>query len=256
MTPGAGRSEAADPEARLDWLRRRLDRSGSVTIGEAADSLGTSGMTIRRDLATLEGLGEARRVRGGAQALGPSPFRDRSPLNARAKVAIAEKAVPMVPSTGAIAIDSSSTMACLANLLTSARDLLVVTNGLEAFDALQGRPGIRAVLTGGHRDPRTTSLVGPMAEATVRSFRYDVAFVSSAAVDADQGGLEATPEEASIVQALAGQARRVVLGADSSKVGATAPVVALRWSQTDLLVTELAPRSGRLAGLRGSVGLR
>ena len=256
MTPAAERSEAVDPEARLDWLRTRLDRSGSVTIAEAVEALGASGMTIRRDLATLEGLGEARRVRGGAQALGPSPFRARSPLHARAKVAIAEKVLPMVPSTGTIAIDSSSTMACLANVLASARDLLVVTNGLEAFDALQGRPGIRAVLTGGERDPRTTSLVGPVAEATARSFRYDVAFVSSAAVDLEQGGLEATPEEASIVQALAGQARRVVLGADSSKVGASAPVVGLPWDQTDLFVTELAPRSERLADLRGVVELR
>lgn len=255
MTAGDGSSDPAGPQARLDWLRRRLDAAGSVTIHEAVDALGASGMTIRRDLAALEALGAARRVRGGAQALGPSPFRTRSPLNARAKAAIAEKVLAMVPTTGTIAIDSSSTMACLANKLSSARDLLVVTNGLEAFDALQNRPGIRAVLSGGERDPRTTSLVGPVAEATARAFRYDVAFVSSAAVDLDQGGLEATPEEASIVQVLTGQARRVVFGADSSKVGTTAPVVGLPWDRTDLFVTELAPGSDRLDGLRGVVEL-
>lgn len=239
------------PSDRLDWFRRRLTDTGSVTIDEAVEALGISGMTVRRDLDTLEALGEARRVRGGALAVGPSPFRTRSPLNARAKVAIAEKLLPMVPTSGAIAIDSSSTMACLANILVAARDLLVVTNGLETFEALQGRPGIRPVLTGGDRDERTSSLVGPVAEATARSFRYDAVFLSVAALDSALGGLEVTPEEASIDRTFVAASERVVLGADTSKidVGAGAPVLAVEWSDVDVLVTELAPDSKRLRDL-------
>lgn len=241
---------APGAQVRLDWLRRRLADDGSVTIAAAVAELGASGMTIRRDLATLEALGQARRVRGGAQALGPSPFRDRSPRHARAKITIAEKILPMVPATGAIAIDSSSTMACLANLLSSAQDLLVVTNGLEAFDALQGRAGIRPILTGGERDVRTSSLIGPAAESAARAFRYDMVFLSAAALDATSGGLEATPEEASMLQTFAVRADRVVLGADSSKLRAAAPVVGLHWEQVDVLVTELTPHHERLRDLR------
>lgn len=253
MTDRRAPEVVADSGSRLEWLRARLAEFGSVTIAEAVDALGASGMTIRRDLATLEALGDARRVRGGAQALGPSAFRTRSPRNARAKIVIAEKVLPMVPSTGAIAIDSSSTMACLANVLASARDLLVVTNGLEVFDTLQDRPGIRALLTGGERDARTSSLVGPMAEATAGSFRYDAVFLSAAAIDSEVGGLEATPEEASIVQVFAGRADRVVLGVDSSKLHGTSPVVSLRWTQIDLLVTELPAHSERLGLVRDRV---
>jgi DeoR/GlpR family transcriptional regulator of sugar metabolism len=250
----SGRS-ASDSQKRLDWLRTQLAEAGSVTIVGAVEALGASAMTIRRDLATLQALGEARRVRGGAQALGPSLFRTRSPRNARAKIVIAEKVLPMVPPTGAIAIDSSSTMACLANVLASARDLLVITNGLEVFDVLQGRPGIRALLTGGERDERTSSLVGPVACAAAGSFRYDVAFLSAAAVDPRIGGLEATPEEASIVQAFARQSSCVVLGVDSSKLDSDAPVVGLRWEQIDVVVTELSPENERLSAIRGRVPL-
>lgn len=255
MTPTSGTDGARPRDERLDWLRGRLVDAGSVSIVEAVDALGASGMTIRRDLAELEALGEARRVRGGAQALGPSPFRARSPRNARAKVTIAEKVVSLVPATGAIVIDSSSTMACLANLLPSARDLLVVTNGVEAFEALQGRPGIRVVLTGGERDARTSSLVGPVAEATVRSFRFDVAFLSAAAVDVEFGAMEATPEEASIVRAIVERSKQVVLGADGSKLGATAAVTGVAWKSIDLLVTDLPPNSERLSPLGGVVEL-
>ena len=248
-------ADGSTPDARLSWLRHRLADSGAVTITEAAAALGSSTMTIRRDLATLEALGEARRVRGGAQAIGPSPFRSRSPRNARAKIAIAEKLLPMVPGTGAIAIDSSSTMACLANRMLSAQDLLVVTNGLEVFDVLQDRPGIRVIVTGGERDPRTSSLVGPTAATSAASFRYDLAFVSAAGVDVAHGALEATPEEAAIVQAFARASRRVVVGVDSSKVGTSAPVVGLEWRDIDLVVTELSPTHDRVAALTEVVTL-
>lgn len=170
---------------------------------------------------------------------------------------IAEKLLPMVPTSGAIAIDSSSTMACLAHLLVAARDLLVVTNGLETFDSLQGRPGIRPVLTGGDRDQRTSSLVGPIAEATARSFRYDAVFLSVAALDTGLGGREVTPEEASIDHAFVAAAERVVLGADSSKmdVVAGAPVLAVVWSDVDVLVTELAPDSKQVRALAELVSI-
>ena len=253
MTQHRVESSTSVPEDRLAWLRQQLGRGGWVGVGAAAEQLGVSEMTIRRDLATLEALGEARRTRGGAQALGPSPFRERSPRNARAKIAIAEKARALVPVIGAIAIDSSSTMACLANLLGSAQDLIVVTNGPEAFEALQGRPGIRAILTGGERDNRTSSLVGPAAESVAGSFRYDAVFLSCAAIDADLGGLEATPEEAAVLNVFASCAANVVVGADSSKLQGSAPVVALRWSEIDLLVTELAPEHSRFDPVRSSV---
>lgn len=258
MTPSrssAPSNSSLTPQIRLDWLRSRLAESGWVGITEAAAELSASEMTIRRDLATLEALGEARRSRGGAQALGPSSFRTRSPRNSKAKIAIAEKILPMVPPTGAIAIDSSSTMACLANILASAQDLIVVTNGLEAFEALQGRPGIRAVLTGGERDDRTSSLVGPAAESVASSFRYDAVFLSVAAVEGESGCYEATPEEASLLKVFARSATRVVVGIDASKVGASAPALALRWNEVDILITELSPENEVLRGIRQQVAL-
>jgi DeoR/GlpR family transcriptional regulator of sugar metabolism len=112
------------------------------------------------------------------------------------------------------------------------------------------------VLTGGERDPRTSSLVGAAAMSSFAAFRFDVAFLSSAAVDPEHGGLEATPEEAAIDEVLARQARRVVLGADSSKLGASAAMVGLRWADIDLLVTELPPHSERLTALREVVEMQ
>jgi DeoR family fructose operon transcriptional repressor len=57
-------------------------------------------MTIRRDLIELEERGVARRVRGGALALGPHTFAERRQSRSRAKAQIAAKLRPFIPVTG------------------------------------------------------------------------------------------------------------------------------------------------------------
>ena len=150
-------------EERLDWLLQRLGSDGSVTLREAAEALGVSEMTVRRDLEQLEQRGTARRVRGGAKAAGPQTFAKRHHTAAAAKNRIVAKLADLVPTDGAIAFDASSTVMRLAGQLDGARDLTIITNGLDTFTALRGRPGVTALLTGGGLDERTGSLVGPIA---------------------------------------------------------------------------------------------
>ena len=101
-----------------------------------------------------------RRVRGGALALGPQRYSERFGVQARAKERIAAKLASLVPESGAIGIDASSTLQRLATSITGARQLTVATNGLEAFNALRERASGATVPTGGQHDPRTDSLVG------------------------------------------------------------------------------------------------
>ena len=84
-------------EERLQWLSEQLAEHGAVTIAEAAASLDVSEMTIRRALAELEERGTARRVRGGARALGPRRFEQRSHTATRAKAKIAAKLARLLP---------------------------------------------------------------------------------------------------------------------------------------------------------------
>ncbi len=51
---------------RRSLILRELRRTGSVNVTEFAAEIGTSGMTIRRDLAALEAEGALQRVHGGA----------------------------------------------------------------------------------------------------------------------------------------------------------------------------------------------
>ena len=233
-------------ESRLVWIRQRLDDHGQVRIAAAATELDVSEMTIRRDLQELEAQGVARRVRGGAVAVGPMAFADRHKSRARAKARIAAKLLDLVPATGAIGLDASSTLLRLATALGKSRDLIVLTNGWETFHALQGKPGVTPMLTGGELDPRTGSLVGPIAYRAAGSLLMSRLFISAAAVDVEFGPSEPCLEEAEVKRALAGVSGEVVLAVDSTKLKGRSIARSMAWDDVDILVTELEPHDSRL----------
>lgn len=210
-------------------------------------------MTIRRDLDELEALGFARRVRGGAIALGPEPWEQRHQHNARAKARIAEKLLPMVPASGTVAFDASTTIYRLAASIETARDLVVVTNGWDTFHSMRGTPGVSATLTGGSEEPRTGSLVGPMAVRAAQSFLYDTFFSSAAALDLEFGPSEAALAESEVKRAFCQTSNRIVVAVDHSKLGTRAQARVLDFEQIDLLVTDLDPSDHRLDGYRDHI---
>ena len=241
------------PEGRIDEVKSLIAEQGAVRIDELAQSFGVSEMTIRRDLDELETLGFARRVRGGAIALGPEPWEQRHQHNARAKARIAEKLLPLVPMSGTLAFDASTTIYRLAASIEVARDLTVVTNGWDTFHSMRATPGVAAVLTGGTEEPRTGSLVGPMAVRTAQSFNYDLFFGSAAALDVGLGSSEAAQAESEVKRAFSETSGRVVLALDHTKLGTHAPARVFDLGQIDLLVTDLDPFDSLLDPYRNMV---
>lgn len=222
-------------------MRDLIAEQGAARIDELAQSFGVSEMTVRRDLDELEALGFARRVRGGAIALGPEPWEQRHQHNAKAKAKIAEKLLTLVPASGTVAFDASTTIFRLAASIETARDLIVVTNGWDTFHSMKGTPGVSASLTGGSEEPRTGSLVGPMAVRTAQSFLYDTFFGSAAALDPELGSSEAALAESEVKRAFSQTSNRIVLAVDHGKLGTRAQARVFDFEQIDLLVTDLEP---------------
>lgn len=241
------------PEERIVEMRELIAERGAVRIHELAKDFGVSEMTIRRDLDELETLGFARRVRGGAIALGPEPWEQRHQHNARAKARIAEKLRPLIPASGTVAFDASTTIYRLAASIETARDLSVVTNGWDTFHSMKGMPGVTALLTGGTEEPRTGSLVGPMAVRTAQSFLYDTFFGSAAALDPELGSSEAALAESEVKRAFSQTSSRIVIAVDQSKLGTRAPARVFDFEQVDLLVTDLDPSDQLLDPYRDMV---
>jgi len=241
---------AMGPEERAREIEQLTARQGQVRIDELARLLHVSEMTIRRDLDELQGLGVLRRVRGGAVAVGPEPFAERHRTDARAKGLISEKLELLVPDRGTVAFDASTTVHRFAADRRGATDLVVVTNGIDTFQVLRDKPGISPTLTGGHLEPRTGSLVGPVATRSASDFLFDVLVCSAAAVDPVLGASEASVDEAEVKRSLQGTSARVVLAVSHTKLGARAQARVFEPREIDVIVTDLDPDDERLAAYR------
>lgn len=243
-------------EERKAAILTAVNAEGSVQLDELATRLEVSPMTVRRDLDELESEGLLRRVRGGAIAItGPRLFGERRAVRTRAKQTIAAKAATLLPASGAIALDASSTVGTLAGALNAHGDLVVVTNSYENFSALGASGGITPVLIGGEQDPTTGSFIGRIACDAADSMLYQTFFTSAAAVHPVHGSSEVSLPESQVKRAFAARSTRTVLCADSSKLGAVAVASAFSFDEVDVLITELDPADTALDAYRGAVDL-
>ncbi|QIK62469.1 DeoR/GlpR transcriptional regulator [Leucobacter viscericola] len=247
-------SGSIDAERRRKDLADLIARGEEISIDEARLKFNVSAMTIRRDIEALENEGVVRRVRGGAvSAPAPRSYDDRLATRSAAKLAIARKALALVPHRGAIALDASTTVHALAEILGGDRELTVCTNSVQTFEVLTRLNGIDAQLTGGSYERVTGSLVGPIANAGARLLFTQVFFTSAAALHPEGGTSESSLAEAEVKRHLAESAERTVLCVDSSKLGGRSVGAALELASVSTLITELPADDPRLDPYRHSV---
>ncbi|ARZ66307.1 DeoR/GlpR family DNA-binding transcription regulator [Streptomyces sp. HU2014] len=235
----------------LDEVRRR----GGVRVNELTRRLNVSDMTVRRDLDALARQGVVEKVHGGAvpvtEATAHEPgFEAKSALELAAKEDIARAAARMAARGGAIALAGGTTVFALAQRLVDVPDLTVVTNSVRAADVFHtaqrsvsstgpaARPGAATVvLTGGVRTPSDT-LVGPVADAAIRSLHFDVLFIGVHGISAEAGLSTPNLAEAETNRHFVRAARRVVVLADHTKWGTVALSSFATLDEVDALVTD------------------
>jgi DeoR/GlpR family transcriptional regulator of sugar metabolism len=227
-------------DERLISLVNELQAVGRVDVSAAAARLGTTQMTIRRDLDVLVQRGVARRVRGGAVSLlargDEIPFWMRELERPEAKTRIGEAAARLLRDGEAVAIDSGTTALECARALFERR-LTVLTVSLRAADLLADSPTINLILPGGEvrRDERT--LVGPAAVAGIASLRLDAVILGACGLT--DGTVTAYDiGDAAVKQALIDVSVRVIVAAESSKLDRTGMAVVCAGERVDVIVTD------------------
>lgn len=210
----------------LNFERRQeildiLLREKCVTVEFLCKKLFASGATIRRDLTEMERLGQLTRIHGGAAlntgSNAEAPLLLRTKKEPDKKRKIAELALPYLNGVKTVFMDSSSTVAALAQMMTGFSGLSIVTNGLLTAETLKERTQCGVYLTGGQL-AGNYSLVGKAAVDTISATCADVLFFSCCGLT-ENGTWEATEENAIIKSALVKGAKKKVLLCDSTKLG-------------------------------------
>ena len=210
---------------RLSTILERLAADGTVGVAELCDDLDVSAATIRRDLELLEVQRLLARTHGGAVTLGvlyELPLRYKSGRRLGEKRRIAKAAAELVADGVAVGLTGGTTCTEVARALVEHQRLTVVTNALNIASELAVRPNLKLVVTGGYARAESYELVGPLAEASLAALNLDIVFLGTDGIDARAGLTTHHEVEAHTNLALIERARRVVVVADSTKIGAVA----------------------------------
>ncbi|MFF6879081.1 MULTISPECIES: DeoR family transcriptional regulator [unclassified Streptomyces] len=243
-------------DARWRTLLELLVERGRLDVEDAAAELGVSAATIRRD---FDGLAEQQmlvRTRGGAVVHGVSyelPLRYKTARHASEKQRIAKAVADLVAPGEAVGLTGGTTTTEVARALAVRGDLVsgesgvsgapaltVVTNALNIANELAVRPQFKIVLTGGVARAQSYELVGPLADGVLGQITVDVAVLGVVAFDVTHGAAAHDEAEAAINRLLCERAERVVVAADSSKLGRRAFARICAAEAVDTLVTDTA----------------
>lgn len=253
-------------QQRLNSLLELVSDRGNVTIAEICVELGVSAATARRDLTRLAEQRLVSRTHGGASALGTGyelPLQYKIARQAEAKLAIARAARDLVGMGDAVGLNGGTTTSEVARVLGKTERLMrsdgeagltVVTNALNIAYELSVRSHVKIVVTGGIARQQSYELVGPLVDAALQQLALDIAFIGVDGLSAEFGATTLHEGEAVVSRMFAAAARRVVVVADSTKLGASTLARICPLEGIHTLVTD-APPAESLAEALAAAGV-
>jgi DeoR family fructose operon transcriptional repressor len=233
----------SDAPARQRFILSQLEARGTVRNSELRETLGTTAMTIWRDLKALEERGLVRRLHGRVtlteKGLNEPHFHSKTDRARQAKEAIAACAASVFVEAGdTLAVDGGTTVAALASQKLPQR-LSILTNSLHNAEAFLRHPSKPSVyLCGGLLRERSGTFIGREALSFFSKRRSKTYFLSATGIDAEAGVTDLTFEDNEVKRAMAAGSERVALLADASKFGNLAPMQVFPLGRIDHLVTD------------------
>lgn len=238
-------SSAKERRAQIvDWV----NKEGWASVSELVKHFGVSEPSIRRDLERLESQDLLRRIHGGALPCCSAEQSDlygrRAAEHPEEKRRIAQAAVKLICPNASILLDSGSTVAEVAKQIASElpqnHNLHVVTNSMPAAQALAHRPDIELLVVGGLYAHKYRTMVGPQAVAALQGLHMDTIFLGAGGLSFDGGLTAEGMQEIEGLHILSMDADKVIVVADSSKIGRRGMAVVMPLEDINILVTDSA----------------
>ena len=216
----------------------RAVRNGTAHVSELAESFGVSEMTVRRDLGALARDGKLERVHGGAVEAGGEPgFSQIEVERFEIKDRLGAAAARMVQDGMTVMVDIGTSTLQFARHLHG-KKITVVTTNLAVVEELVPDPDIELVLPGGIVRRNYRSLVGVLAEDSLRQIKSDILFLGTSGVDVELGVWDTTMVEVPIKRLMIAGAEEVVLLADTAKFAMPGMVRVCGPESIDHIVTD------------------
>lgn len=230
------------PHERQPQIEAIIRREGEVSVEMLAATFDVSPETIRRDLGNLAERGRVQKVHGGARRpwLVAEPSHGaREVASAAQKAQIGRRLAGGIAPGETVFIDTGSTTLAAAEPLAAIPGLTIITNSCRLAERL-AKAGSDATihLLGGRYGADNAQTTGSAVIEQIALFRADRAILTVAAIDPDQGAMDASLDEAQIARAMIRNARSLTVLADATKFGRNAAFAVCGTQDIGLIVSD------------------
>lgn len=227
-------------EQRRNKIIELLQQEGNQQVNALSEYFHVSPLTIRRDLNELEGAGLVKRVHGGVSLHKEpeplSPFVRKQNIHNSEKELIARYAASYVQEGSTIFMNSGTTILHLLKLLNH-RLLTIVTNNLLAYECCPQLKG-NLIYTGGVYNDTSKACLGDLAVTVLNQIYANLCILGVNGISADSGAttslLQETVLNSKMIERCSG---KVIVIADSSKIGKTYSFTSAKLQNIDILIT-------------------
>lgn len=239
----------------------RLATAGRLGVGEAAELLGVSEATIRRDFSELARRQLVARNHGGVVATSVAyelPYRYRSSRGDDDRARVATAAAALVRPGQVVGVNGGTTTTATARALTAREDLAVggeltlVTNALNIATEAVLRPHVQCVSLGGVARPESYEVTGPLATLVLQQLWIDVAIVGVNGLSAREGATCRHEEEAAIIRTMIERSQEVICVTTGDKLGLRTFASIAPAERIDHLVTTVDADPAEVEALRAA----
>jgi len=224
----------------LDFLGSR----GNITVDQLSELLHVSKVTIRRDLDFLNNKHLLVRTHGGASILphqdiklGDEDYEKKDIKNVQEKRRIALKCASIIQEHDILFINSGTTTHFLLQAFTN-KHVKVITNNAAALESTIDNK-LELLLLGGQYLKHPKSFVGEFAIKTLMDMYSTHTILGTNGISLEKGLTTTVYQECSINQAMIKNTHgKVIVLADSSKLGRISNFVSAPLESVDMLITD------------------
>lgn len=228
-------------EERKAKILEILKNSYRIQVSDLTEELEVSESTIRRDLQELEQAKLLKRTHGGAVRIENTSFEasmDEKELeNIEEKIEIGERAASFISNNDTVILDAGTTTLQIAKKI-SAKNVTVLTNSVLIAKELASNKDVEVVVTGGYVRKETVSIVGPITDRIIQSFRVDKAFIGANGITIEDGCTTPNIDEAHTKSIMIKAAKETYIVADHSKFGKVSFSRIARIDEVDGIITD------------------
>lgn len=220
----------------------RLNDTGFVKVLDLCKTFNVSSVTIRKDLTYLENQGMLYRTHGGASKQSLYAFErsvvEKENLQVDQKKSIAKEALKLIKDNDYLIFASGTTIHYLSRLLDGFKKLTVLTSSLYVSIELSKTDFAEIIQLGGNVRKSSSSVIGPIAETILQNFSGNKLFLGIDGIDLDFGLTTTNSIEAHLNKTMIKSSEKVIVLADSSKIGKRSFGKIADIEDMDILVTD------------------